>query len=305
MKLFCLRSYQIEYLLHKFGVTTISHSLSKPIQYKREIASFIEHFSAEKPDIFFFWKDPQLSRQILKKLKECSPGTKFVMYYADQRGCIPALIQERVGLLDALCINNEDSDQIKMYQDSGIPNVFTLHHCVPVNEFNLFATPITHSVFFGGNNFNHGKFPLSKFRYDLITRVRGLFSTVVYGAGWPFKTERAVPRYQYARALRRAYVNLGSNHYDIVRYYDRRLFECMASGRAHITRYVPGMEKHFQNGKHLVWFHTIKQALDAIQNLLKYPEKREAIAQAGRGLVLSQHSFDIRAAQLKELLFSL
>ena len=76
----------------------------------------------------------------------------------------------------------------------------------------------------------------------------------------------------------------------------------MGSGRVHITYYVPGMEKHFENYKHLVWFKTIKQGLDAIQNMLKYPEKREMIAAAGKKLVFEQHSFEVRAVQFKNIL---
>lgn len=305
MKIFCLRKYFFIEMAATSNVHVVSHGLARPIQFKHHLVEFTDHFVAEQPDFFYFWKDEQLTRDILIKLKAASPHTKFVMYYADQRGGVPPLIAERRGLLDVLFINNEDPTQFKMYKKIGIPKVFTLHHCVPTNEFKDFDVPITHDVFFGGNNFNHKKFPLGKFRYDLIMRVHGLFKTVVYGNGWPFGTEKRVPRQQYARVLRRANVNLGSNHYDVLRYYDRRLFECMASGRAHITRYVPGMEKHFENGKHLVWFRSIKEGLNAIQNLLKYPEKREAIAAAGKKLVFEQHSFEVRANQLQQILESI
>ena len=286
------------------SVNSIYHCINA-YSKKCELINFFTHFGDEKPDIYYFYKEEYLTRDILTKLKQASPSTKFVMIYWDQRGSIPSIIQERKGLLDALLINNEEVAQVKMYKQFGIPHVFTFHHGVPVDEFRDFDTPVTHDVFFGGNNFNHNKFPLSKFRYDLIMRIRKYNSIVVYGMGWPFPTEKRVPRHVYARVLRSAKVNLGTNHYDITRYYDRRLFECMGSGRAHITRYVPGMEKHFENGKHLVWFHSIPQAINAVTNLLRYPEKREMIAAAGRKLVFEQHSFDVRSQQLKEIFANL
>lgn len=282
------------------GFHTIYHYMNANYK-KSEFVNFFTHFGDEKPDIYYFYKEEYLTRNILTKLKQASPKTKFVMIYWDQRGMIPPLIKERRGLLDGLLINNEDPEQFKMYKQFGIPNVFTFHHGVPIDEFLDFDVPITHDVFFGGNNFNHKKFPLSKFRYDLVMRINHYNSMIVYGLGWPFKTEKRVPRPVYAKVLRRANVNVGCNHYDVIRYYDRRLFECMGSGRAHITRYVPGMEKHFENGKHLVWFSSIKQALNAVTNLLRYPEKRETIAAAGKKLVFEQHSFAVRTQQLREI----
>jgi len=302
MKVMGIRKTGYDHVLNKFNIVFNTYGLSRGTAAKSELDNFSAQFAATKPDFLYFFKDEQLKRNFLLSLKKISPKTKFVMFYGDQRGCVPTLIQKRADILDALLINNEDPNQFKMYNAAGIKNVFTFHHGVPVNEFKDFDIPISNNVFFGGNNFNHNKFPLGKLRYDLITRVHKLFGLLVYGAGWPFKTEKAVPRHQYARVLRRAHINLGINHYTVPCYYNRRLFECLGSGKVHVTYYIPGMEKHFKNHTHLVWFQTIKQGLDAIQNLLKYPEKREAIAAAGKKLVFEQHSFEVRALQFKNIL---
>lgn len=302
MNITCLRRTGYDQVLSKFNIVFTTQWLRRVITTKSELNTFSTQFADSKPDFLYFFKDEQLKRDFLLSLKKISPKTKFVMFYGDQRGCIPPIINERKDILDALLINNEDPKQFKMYKKAGLKNVFTFHHGVPIDEFENFDIPISNDVFFGGNNFKHTKFPLGKFRYDFIMRVRGLFNLLVYGAGWPFKTEKAVPRRAYAKALRRAHVNLGVNHYNVTRYYNRRLFECLGSGRAHITYYIPGMEKHFENYKHLVWFQTLKQGLDAIQNLIKYPEKREQIAAAGKKLVFEQHSFDVRALQFKNIL---
>lgn len=276
------------------------------ISTRSQITTFINKFYDEKPDIFYFWKDEPLTRDILKKLKSFSPKTKFVMAYWDQRGTIPTLIVERRGLLDAILINNEDPQQFKMYHDFGIKKVFTFNHYAYKELFEEFNVPTMYNVCFGGNNFNHRKFPLSKFRYDFIMRTRKVFDKfIVYGTGWPFKTNHRVSGPDFTKVLQTAKINLGMNHYDVLRYYDRRIFECMASGRVHITKYIPGMEKHFENFKHLVWFNSIKEGLNAIQNMLKYPEKRETIAAAGKKLVMEQHSSAVRAIQLKNILLSL
>lgn len=306
MKLLSVRKTQFEDILKKANIEEHVHWLNRKIVLASELALFIKKFTDTKPDFFYFYKDEQLSPEILSRLKNISPKTKFIMFYGDQRGCVPELISTRKQYLDLLLINNEDPAQFKMYKNAGIKKVLTFHHGVPINEFQDFNIKPTHNILFGGNNFKMNRFPLSKFRYDFILRAKRLFPRmVVYGNGWPFPTNKAVPRHQYARALRTAKINLGMNHYDVFRYYDRRLFECMGSGRVHVTRYVPGMEHHFENNKHLVWFHTIKEGLNAIQNMLMYPEKREQIAAEGRKLVFEQHSFGVRAAQFRDILLSL
>lgn len=304
MKIFSPRA--IHYQPADPDITFVFSYLKRKGNTRSELNNFINSFSKEKPDILFFYKDEELTPTMLKRLKSISPATKFVMTYWDQRGCIPPVIMERRGLLDALLINNEDPAQFAMYKTFGIPKVFTFHHGFPINEFRDLGIKPTYNIFFGGNNFNHGKFPLSKFRYDFITRVYKLFGKmVVYGSGWPFPTKKSVPRNVYAQVLQTAHINLGMNHYSILRYYDRRLFECMASGRVHITKYVPGMEKHFENYKHLIWFNSMKEGLNAIQSMIKYPQKREMIAAAGKKLMCEQHSFDVRAVQFRNILMSL
>lgn len=304
MRVFSIRSTHLEKGLINLGVDTITRYLDTT--KRANIMYFLDAFVAARPDYFLFHKDEHLTRGILSALKQNSPKTKFIMAYRDQRGCIPPLILGRRGLIDILLINNEDPKQFKMYKDFGIPHVFTSHHCLPTDEFQEFDSPVPYDIFFGGNNFNHDKFPLSKHRYNFIIRVRDLFKNmVVYGSGWPFPTKKSVSRPTYAHVLRTAKINLGFNHYNVLRYYDRRLFECMGSGRLHITYYVPGMEKDFENHKHLVWFRTVKEGLNVIQNYLKYPEKREAVAAAGRKLICEKHSMTVRAKEFKDLLMSL
>ena len=302
MIFFCLRKTRFEQILEKTGIKVISQYVPRSGAKKTQFKNLVTAFGDIKPDFFYFLKDEQLRPSLLKKMRKISPKTKFIMNYGDQRGCIPPLIQERKDLLDCLLINNEDPIQFKMYKAFGIPKTFTFYHGVPVQEFKDFPCKITNDVFFGGGNFNHKKFPLSKFRYDFIMRVQKTFDLLVYGGGWPFKTCKRVPRQQYARVLRTTKLNLGINHYNVVRYYNRRLFECMGSGRLHITYYIPGMEKHFENYKHLIWFNTIPQGIRIIHNMLNHPKTREKIAAKGKKHVFKNYSFEIRAQQLKDIL---
>jgi len=298
IKLLTLRNGFLEKEISKLGIKPIGYNFKKIKYTGRELTNFIVKFREVKPDIFLFWKDPQLTRKILIRLKDNSPKTKFVMWYGDQRGyCIPPLIKPRVGILDALLLTNKDKKQYKIYKKAGIPEVYTFYHSFSPTEFMLRPTPITHQVFFGGNSFKLRKFPLSKLRYKLVNILQQRFKLLVHGNGWPFPTEKIVLRPTFAKVLRRANINIGINHYDIIRYYNRRLFECVASGRLHITYYVPGMEADFKNHEHLVWFKSINEGLDIIRYYLKNPREREKVAHQGRKFFLAHHAWDHRSKQ--------
>jgi hypothetical protein len=285
--------------LINLGVSLQGYQYTRKEHTVQETNTLVDEFSKAQADIFIFTKEEQLTRSLLLKLKKVSPRTKFIMWYGDQRGYIvPEIIKERKNLLSALLITNADRQQFKIYNNFGISNVFSFYHAFSPEEF--FPRPEVkekYTVFFGGNNFKHGKFPLSKFRLDFITEVNKKFKTVVYGAGWPFGAKQAVSRPDYAKVICSAKLNLGVNHYDVVRYYDRRLFESMATGKLHITRYIPGMEKDFVNHKNIVWFNSIEEGIDQIGYYLKNDKERSKIGAQAACLMHKYHAWNTRAIQ--------
>lgn len=255
-----------------------------------------------KPQFLMMMKDPYFTR-LMPTIRAKFPKLKMIMWYGDQRGNqIEPLIKDRIPYLHALLITNSSPKQKKMYKNAGIPFVETFYHSFAPQIFKLWDLPITHQVFFGGNNFSINKFPLSKERRNLINTLHKRFNLVVHGNGWKFPTQKWVLYPQYSKELRKAHINIGINHYDIYQYYNRRLFECVASGRLHITRYIPGMEKHFKNKEHLVWFKTNKQCIALVKYYLDHEKEREQIAKNGREFFLNRHSWTARVTQFKKLL---
>jgi hypothetical protein len=255
------------------------------------------------PDVFFILKEPYLNK-ILPLIRKTLPKTKIVMWYGDQRGyTIPTLLKSRRGMLDALLVTNTDGKQIKMYRNKlKLSHIYTFYHSFSTEEFQLWPIAPKFDVFFGGTNFSPTKFPLSRFRRKLITAIHNKFKMVVHGGGWSFPTQKWILRPVYAKALRKAKINLGINHYDIKRYYNRRLFESVGSGRLHVTYYIPGMESHFKNHEHLVWFKSVPEAIKLISHYLKNEKAREKIAKQGREFFIKHHSWTARVKTLKDIL---
>jgi hypothetical protein len=304
MKIVSIRNQFLEKEVRKLGHEVLSFGFGRRGRYDSKMLNKFVRFVAEnKPDFLWFLKDPHITPKALNRIKTICPKTKLIMWYGDQRGyVIPPLIAQRREFLDGLFVTNSDQQQISMYKNAINSNhVYTFYHSFSTEEFQEWPRKITHGVFFGGSNFNITKFPMCKLRRNFIARVHRNFKLVVHGGGWPFKTEKWLQRHHYAKELRKAHINLGINHFDMERYYNRRLFECVASGRLHITFYIPGMERHFKNKKHLVWFKNIKNGLALIDYYLKNSEEREEIAANGRQFFIKNHSWPVRAKQLIKL----
>lgn len=73
-----------------------------------------------------------------------------------------------------------------------------------------------------------------------------------------------------------------------------RCFEVMGAGGFLLTDYVPYMEELFQDGKHLVLYRSLDEAVDKAKYYLSHDSEREKIAQAGYEEVMAKHTIDHR-----------
>lgn len=73
-----------------------------------------------------------------------------------------------------------------------------------------------------------------------------------------------------------------------------RCFECMGTGSFLLTNWIPTIEEHFEDGKHLVLYKTLDEAVDKAKYFLAHDEEREKIAQAGYEEVIKKHKIQDR-----------
>ena len=276
----------------KVGIKTVSSDFRKQ-EKKLRITTFISDFAKIKPNLFWFLKDEWLKPTTLKRLKKASPKTKFLMLYGDQRGMVPEFIADRAPFLDMLLVNNADPAQVTMYRKVGINHVKPYYPNYYPTE--LSDTAPTIAITFGGNNFRAGKFPLGTLRLKTVLAIRKLYDAEIYGNGWPIPAKKYVSdRTKYNNILRNSKITLGINHYDVIRYYDRRLFDCMYVGRLHLVYYIPGMEKDFTNHEHLVWFKSVPECVKLAKYYLQHDKKREQIGKAGLAKLVNKYSIEAK-----------
>jgi spore maturation protein CgeB len=87
-------------------------------------------------------------------------------------------------------------------------------------------------------------------------------------------------------------------------YWSDRVYETLGRGGFLIHPYVSGMEREFEDKKHLVFYEygNFKQLKELIDYYLEHDEEREAIRKAGHELVKEKYTYKNRWEYiLKEL----
>lgn len=73
-----------------------------------------------------------------------------------------------------------------------------------------------------------------------------------------------------------------------------RCFETLATGSFLLTDWVPSIDDLFEDGKHLVLYRSLDEAVDKAKYYLAHDEEREKIAQAGYEHVIKNHTIQHR-----------
>ncbi|MFO0899231.1 MAG: glycosyltransferase [Pirellulales bacterium] len=141
--------------------------------------------------------------------------------------------------------------------------------------------PKRHDVCFVGNL-------VGRVRTDLVALVRQHFRNVYVGQDF---FEEMARRYSESKIVFNRSVRNDVN---------MRVFEALASGSLLMTNDLRdnGLHELFQDGAHLATYSGPEELLDKVEYYLRREEKREAIAAAGRQLVLSAHTYQHRMKQL-------
>lgn len=85
-------------------------------------------------------------------------------------------------------------------------------------------------------------------------------------------------------------------------YTSDRVFNILGSGCFCLHFYFSGIERLFENGKHLVWFKNMTDGVSLVQYYLRFSDKREEIAYNGYNLVRQKHSYTARVKNIIDII---
>lgn len=160
-----------------------------------------------------------------------------------------------------------------------------------------------HDVVFIAGNYapTNLVFPLAQQRVEMVKYLKEEISTFKeYGMNW--EVSQYINPQQEITIYNQAAIAINQNNFLREGYTSDRLWRIMACGTMCITSYFPGIEKLFEKGKHLEWFHNFEELKGLINFYLSNPEKRENIAKAGSDWVRNHHSWQNRFEEMKHLI---
>jgi hypothetical protein len=281
---------------------------AKGIQTLLEVANLFQ------PDIFLFGIHFQLGLEVLQLLRRKCPNVKFAMHYTDQRDTVPRQVAQYRGMLDLLLVTNKDSREHARYKNFLNAPVYTFYDGVDLHEYRPKAVVPEFDCYFGGNDFYGldselirrgttqeemlAKFPGAYYRQGFLGLVNDRFRLLIRGQwGWDKSKFRVKPPLfcpHEVNGMLEAKIVLSTFNVNRQGLITRRMLRSLASGRLFLTQHGEGMEEHFENHKHLVWFHSPEEGLDLIRYYLEHEAERERVGAAGRALVAKRHTFDCR-----------
>lgn len=190
------------------------------------------------------------------------------------------------------CTDGSDADGF--YQKNGIPRVELHQGCVPGLHDLPYGATAGHPLSFG----------LSVYGVDLAFIGSGysqrriqLFSELARYPGFQKWGEPGPQLWgrEFSAAAHLSKIVIGDNFVnDVPGYWSDRVYLTLGCGGFFLTAYVPGLEKEFENHRHLVWWTDFKDLHKQIEYYLPRENERRAIALEGFRRVHIEHTYDRR-----------
>ena len=284
-------------------------AIAKPFDYRRGgpvhmNARLIETAMAFQPDLLHLGKAEKVTGATVKEIKRRLPNTYVIYFYCDYRPKLQQFVIDIGRYADCTLFNAADERVLGKYHEAGVKHVGGWWSVGTDPEI-FYPRKVKRAwdlLFMAHNQrLPHKGYPK---RRQLVAAILDAgFDLHLFGTGWGYLKERKNAHLhpfaggeKFADACSRAKITLGINGVNDVRMCAswRRAFNSMASGAFHLTHYIPGLETFFEDKKHLVWFHSVPEAIELIKYYLPHEIEREKIATAGRQIVLADHIWDKR-----------
>lgn len=81
-----------------------------------------------------------------------------------------------------------------------------------------------------------------------------------------------------------------------------RVFETLATKSLLLTNNIPTLGELFEDGKHLVTYRTLDEAVEKARYYIEHDSERQAIAEAGYAEVLAKHTYKHRVERIAEVM---
>lgn len=262
---------------------------------EREFATF-------EPDlVFVFCRDIPLP--LLRKFRN---NARIVLWIEDLLDESDESWNEYLALADLVCMTAQQP-RLRLRQRALGNVTFTMSGFCPRFHYPAKRRENGPDVAFIGGPGWHGQ------RANLLAEISRHFDTEIFGVRrrWErwlrhypgLRVRGPVRNRGYRSICANARIVLGFNEVNnLPQYFSNRTFLTLASGGFHLTHHVPGIERVFENGKHLAWYEDPDDCVAKIRHYLSAPEERQRVAQAGHDLATGEHQYYHRVGAILEIL---
>lgn len=245
----------------------------------------IERF---EPEIVFIYSQ-DIPLGVLEEI--VARGIKTALYYEDWSSEVPSSLVDRGKMVDFFLATNEG--MLPQYRQAGIKNpVYFVGACDRRDHRSRHPIlPLWKSDIAFIGTARHGES-----RTRLPQQLSREFNVKVYGKNWQkfgFRpTLKTVTPRSYGLICGGARIVLGADITNAVKgYWSNRLWLTLGCGGFYLAAYVNGMERYFENKKHLVWYHHEEQCVQLARYYINRPEERKRISRQGYELVHKHYTF--------------
>ncbi|HSB52262.1 MAG TPA: glycosyltransferase [Dissulfurispiraceae bacterium] len=149
------------------------------------------------------------------------------------------------------------------------------------------------------------------YRETLVEQLAG-FGLSLWGKGWERSSNKEILRHyrgkdirgtSKAKAFCAAAISLNPHHpLNDIHGVNRRTFDIAACRGFQLADYKHDMDTVFKVNEEIVCFNTMDELKNFISYYLGHPEEREQIAAAAHRRVIRDHTYDVRAGQILDII---
>lgn len=211
-------------------------------------------------------------------------GTKTIFWFTDPD---TPWHMDMNGVLDYMFLSN--TGQLENYKEAfNIKNVyFMAQPCTPsiMQRCNL---PEIYDIGFTGAL---SKDKLHDTRRKVIRELSSKYNVAV----------RNNMRNHVSEFYSQSKIVFGASDFKYELYTSNRIFVAMSCARAYLTNKFPGIERLFENRKHLLWFENYSEVMDIVEYYLKHDSERNKIAENAAKVVHAKHTYKERLKNIFDI----
>jgi spore maturation protein CgeB len=273
--------------------------------------TIINKIRENDPDIIFMQIQTEgiISVKFVKEILRYNSDLIIINWSGDVRSPLPRWYIELAKGFPKNIItsfsNIEDVNTIKKMGLNSLYMAMGYENRVYCSEKRVIPCCVSDIVFVG-NHYGVSRFPLSKFRLEVVKFLSKKYKNSFYVYGnkkWRSYISESnykghVSPCEESYIYKNAKIVICMNHFNREEYTSGRLYRAISAGAFCLVHYYKGIEKEFEIGKNIVVWHDVGELRVLIDYYIDNEQERKDISNSGKNMVTSEYNWNKRIKNL-------